>query len=431
MDGLINKKTNKKTNQQLINNISAFILAFCCMVPSFSGKTIIVLFAMFLWGASAMLGKYSRYVFNSNENYIYLGMFGWGLMTIAIILIRPQLNAGGLYTGLLTSVICIETFRNNLINRDFSIIKALAFFTVVLYVIVLVRALLIGGFNSDVYRLNKTSGLMNESIGNFGIYYLIVFTIPVGLFFSFKKNCKYRLLALALTLVSILLLFAAQYAIAFITEISLLLIWFVITKTKENKSLRLISLVFITLLIVLLVLFVDELLVSPLTSIANSLPSSSPMKERLMDVVKTLQGDVGDNNLAVDRLTRYKDSLVSFFKNPLFGSNFENLFSVVETEGKAGHNSVLEMLNQYGLVFGLPYFMLLISAFKKALNIWKNLNHSFYALLIAIIFAYFLLGLLNPIFNLFAMTWFLFNAIFVMPLVFDKKFTHGQCGEIG
>jgi hypothetical protein len=354
---------------------------------------------------------------------MYLGMVGWFGITIALMIFDPEANRGGLYTGLLTSVICIETLRNNLINKDFSAIKALAFFSIVLYIIVLGRALLIGWTNSSVYRLNKDSGVINEAVGNFGLYYLAVFTLPVGLFFSCKKRMKHRWLSFLLICVSLLLLLFAQYTIAFIVETILLLIWLVIIKTRNDTFIRTMWLTLISLFIVLLILFSDVLLVKPLMSLADSISQDSPMRERLMDIAKAIQGDTSADNLAVDRFSRYADSLKSFFKHPILGENIHRILglSTKDVASKAGHNSVLELLNQYGLLFGVPYYLLMITLFKEILPLWKKVDYGFYALLQAIIIAYFVLGLLNPIFNLFAMTWLLFNAILVSPLLFSKK----------
>ena len=217
--------TAKKSSLQSLNNIAAFVLGFCCLTPTFEFKTYLVFVAIAVWGGSAGLGLYVTTILNCKQAYTYLGMIGWILITVAMMVFCPDMNSGGLYTGLLTSVICIETMKNNLINKDYAAIKWIAFFSFVLYIIVIGRALSLGGTDSDVYRLNKASGVMNEAIGNFGIYYSVVFTVPLGLFFAFKKNIKFRLVAVALLVLSLLLLFFAQYTIAFIVEISLLLIW--------------------------------------------------------------------------------------------------------------------------------------------------------------------------------------------------------------
>ena len=63
----------------------------------------------------------------------------------------------------------------------------------------------------------------------------------------------------------------------------------------------------------------------------------------------------------------------------------------------------------------------MITQFKNLLTVWKEVNYGFYSLLTAIVVAYFILGLLNPIFNLFAMTWLLFNVLLVAPLIFSKR----------
>ncbi len=421
--GQIKLYTPKKSSLQILNNMAAFVLAFCCLTPTFVFKTYLVLIAMAVWGGSAIIGLYGPAVLKSKHVYMYLGIIGWIAITAAIIVFRPELNSGGLYTGLLTSAVCIETLRNNLINKDFYAIKWLAFFSLVLYVIVIGRALLLGGTDSNIYRLNKASGVMNETIGNFGIYYLVVFTVPFGLFFTFKKNTKYRWLAIVLTVLSALLFLFAQYTIAFIVEIALLLVWLVVAKTKNNKTMMLIWLTTIGLLIVALILFSDILLVKPLMALANSISKDSPMHERLMDIVKTLQGDISEDNLAVDRLSRYGDSLINFFKHPILGGNIYQLLglTVGNTASKAGHNSVIELFNQYGLLFGIPYYLLMITQFKNLLTVWKKVDYGFYSLLTAVVVAYFILGLLNPIFNLFAMTWLLFNVLLVAPLIFSKR----------
>lgn len=421
--GQIKLYTPKKSSLQILNNMAAFVLAFCCLTPTFVFKTYLVLIAIAVWGWSAVFGLYGTAVLNSKRTYMYFGMIGWLLITAAMMIFRPEMNAGGLYTGLLTSVICIETLRNNLISKDFSVIKRLAFFSLILYVLILGRALFLGGTDSNVYRLNKASGVMNESIGNFGLYYLVVFTLPLGLFFAFKKKIKHRWLVIALAVVSLLLLLFAQYTIAFIVEIALLLIWLVIKQTKGNRSMMLMWLILIGIFIMTLVLFSDIILIKPLEALANSISQDSPMRERLMDVVKTLQGDVSEDNLAVDRLSRYGDSWKSFFQHPILGGNIYQLLGLTngDVAGKAGHNSVIELFNQYGLLFGVPYYLLMITQFKRLLTVWKKVDYGFYSLLTAVVVAYFILGLLNPIFNLFAMTWLLFNVLLVAPLIFSKR----------
>ena len=424
--------TNKSQMQKL-NNALAFLLAFCCLTPSFSLKTSITMAIIVMWFASIIIGKYMINALNSTRVYMYLGLLGFLLITIIIIVIRPDMNSGGLYTGLLTSVICLETLRNNLINRDVSALKNVALFSIVIYVLVLARALIIGGTNTDVYRLNKSSGVMNETIGNFGIYYSAVFTFPIGMFFLINKKSKKKILSLALMGVSFVLLIFAQYTISFIVEISILLIWLILAKTKDDKRLRILLLILIAVFIIVLVMFAEELLAQPLTSLVETLPKNSPIRQRLADVIRTLRGDITEGNLAVDRLTRYRDSMVNFLKNPLLGSNVLIALGgdASYLVGKPGHNSLIEIFSQYGLIFALPYYIAMFSLLNRMLKVWKKVYRKFYVLMVSIVTGYFLLALLNPIFNLFAMTWLIFNAIILLPLVFcDKQMSQKVYDEL-
>ena len=415
----------QKTDWQVINNIAALILGACCLLPSFGGKTYVVFLAIAVWMATAFLGKYGSFVLTSSNAFMCIGMLGWMAITALIIVFKPELNEGGLYTGLLTGVICIETFRNNVINRDFSAIKLFAICSCILYIVVMARALIIGGTNSGVYRLNVNSGHVNEEIGNFGLYYSIIFTIPIALFFLFDKGSKDKWIAIALLIVSVLLLLFAQYTIAFIIEIATFLIWLAVAQGNKSgdKNAPIIWIAIIVIACLVLAIFAEDLLAKPLLNLANSLSKDSPIRERLQDIVLLIRGEVSDGNLATDRLERYRDSILGFFSHPILGTNLYSILGIdIGMEGmKAGHNSLFEIFKQYGLVFGIPYLMLLFSVFGKVLSVWKKIKPAFYNVLLAVIVAYFMLSCVNPIFNLFSMTWLFFNFIVVAPLAFNEK----------
>lgn len=415
----------QKTDWQSINNIAAFVLGACCLWPSFGGKTLVVFVAIAVWIATAFLGKYGTFVLSSNNGFMYFGMLGWMLITALMIIVNPEFNAGGLYTGLMTGVICIETIRNNLINHDFSAIKTFAFCSCILYVIVIARALLIGGSDSNVYRLNITSGFINETIGNFGLYYSVVFTIPIALFILFDKGCKNKWLAFALLGVSVVLLLFAQYTIALIIEIATFFVWLSVAQgtKRENQKSSIIWIVIIVIVCIVVAVFAEDLLAKPLLKVANSLQEDSPIKQRLQDLVLLIRGESSDGNLAADRLERYRDSIMGFFSHPIFGGNIYSILGI-ELGGeitKAGHNSIFEMFRLYGLIFAIPYFMLIFSILKKILAVWKKIKIEFYSILLAVVVAYFMLSCLNPIFNLFSMSWLFFNFILVAPLAFNEK----------
>lgn len=215
--------------------------------------------------------------------------------------------------------------------------------------------------------------LAKENVANYYFVYAIPIII-VAITTVFRKlNIILKILAIAAILILMNFLLKAQYTLALlIVVIGIILQLFFSIKNVLFKMLF----VFVTVLSIFflpsLLLFISENIESEQVSL------------RLYELYVFLSsGDASGYNLN-GRLILYEKSIIAFFRSPIWGNRYL---------GFDGHATFLSVLSDMGLLGGIPFFYLVISAYNKAKNfLGENAKRLFYAF-----FCWLLMGLTNPI----------------------------------
>lgn len=401
------------------------LIALCTIGPSFRGKKILYALGILLWLALAAEGTFLQHILKGNGAKWILGMVPWVIMTVLVIVILPGLNSSSMYTSLLFSFISLIIVYKYIVDNDTGTLQFIARISLILYLVFLARAMIIAGNDSSIYRLNKASGIDNEKVGTFGIYYVAPLIMPIGFFYTVNYKGYRRIIGLIMCAITALLMVWAQYSIAFMLEFLIIAMYLCAGKSGR---LRKISLLILLVLFFLFILNFDALVIKPLTTLMEDIPRTSPVKERLGDVIELFKGETKGDNMAVGRIERYLDSIRSFVKHPITGSLLLILFGFDVSGGKAGHNSMFELLNQYGIM-AIPLYCFVYVFFKSAVRAWREIGHPYVRTIKIVGIAAVVLSCLNPIANLFGLVWMMFAFVPFAPLLFCTDEERTRFGE--
>lgn len=241
--------------------------------------------------------------------------------------------------------------------------------------------------------------LAKENVANYYFVYAIPIII-VAITTVFRKlNIILKILAIAAILILMNFLLKAQYTLALlITVIGIIIQLYCSIKNQIFK----IIFVFITILTMFflpyLLLFFSETV------------ESTQISLRLYELyVFFSSGDTSGYNLN-GRLTLYEKSIIAFLKSPIWGNRYLDF---------NGHATFLVELAETGLLGGIPFFYLVISAYNKAKGLLgENAKRIFYAF-----FCWVCMGLTNPIHSSLPVA---FAMWFIAPLAIEVFYNKGD-----
>jgi hypothetical protein len=221
--------------------------------------------------------------------------------------------------------------------------------------------------------------------------------------YSYKKTGekKLKILSGLNIILAVLFIATAQYFIA----ILLVLIQFIFRYLKNNTFSK--RVVFIMLFILLAAFFFIN--INFFDRLTYSWVEFSSLRYKQQDIFNLLNGAEGENNTVGGRTSRYKRSLILFFKNPITGTfSFDNI-------GK--HSNFLDQFAQYGIIIGLILFSLITKLPRYILKKTKDTELKLYTLIFLITLI--ILGMFNNYGASMGAAFILLSCI----EIYEKKYT--------
>jgi hypothetical protein len=307
-----------------------------------------------------------------------------------------------LYIFLGCILISIIFYRKHLSTK-----RQIVYIILVLNLLALVSSLYILKDNSGAARLLAKSSdeaidLSNSGLGGYGLVYANVLMLPLFIY-SYKKTGekKLKILSGLNIILAVLFIAMAQYFIA----ILLVLIQFIFRYLKNNTFSK--RIVFIMLFILLAAFFFIN--INYFDRLTYSWVEFNSLRYKQQDIFNLLNGAEGENNTVGGRASRYKRSLILFFKNPITGTfSFDDI-------GK--HSNFLDQFAQYGIIIGLIFFSLITKLPRYILKKTKDTELKSYTLIFLITLI--LLGMFNNYGASMGAAFILLSCI----EIYEKKYT--------
>jgi hypothetical protein len=307
-----------------------------------------------------------------------------------------------LYIFLGCILISIVFYRKHLSTK-----RQIVYIILVFNLLALVSSLYILKDNSGAARLLAKSSdeaidLSNSGLGGYGLVYANVLMLPLFIY-SYKKTGekKLKILSGLNIILAVLFIATAQYFIA----ILLVLIQFIFRYLKNNTFSK--RVVFIMLFILLAAFFFIN--INFFDRLTYSWVEFSSLRYKQQDIFNLLNGAEGENNTVGGRTSRYKRSLILFFKNPITGTfSFDNI-------GK--HSNFLDQFAQYGIIIGLILFSLITKLPRYILKKTKDTELKLYTLIFLITLI--ILGMFNNYGASMGAAFILLSCI----EIYEKKYT--------
>lgn len=241
-------------------------------------------------------------------------------------------------------------------------------------------------FDGNPIRMNlfKKTGAMG-----YGYAQAIVILLPVLIYYIKKKSYDFfRKSHLILILVlSVLLIIRAN---VFANLIVASIVSFLALVSSKN---RIISIVFITILVVILLLIPLDSYINALNFSKEFFETDSFIYQKLHDISQFLTGSNPEDKItgAGNRASRYPMLLEALMEAPFFGAA-SNEFTSYRAEG--GHLYFMNRLAQWGVPFFLIFIFLLYNIYKRISNLFSP-EFKYYYILSTIAFIF--LGLMKNI----------------------------------
>lgn len=270
----------------------------------------------------------------------------------------------------LPAVFLYRTVKKANVNQK----KLMLAFTFALIIFVIIQTLQELAINPDAIRQwSMFEELDDDNIGN----YYFVYSIPillVAISVCLPNFNKIQVVAAVLSMVFLFyFLLKAQYTLALIiTVIGLLVQLFVSLKSDFSKAM------------LLLAATVGAFFVPNVLEFAYTSVKSEQVSIRLKELYDFFtSGSTGGYNLN-GRLTLYGKSALAFLKSPIIGNRHLDF---------DGHATCLTVLADTGIIGGIPFYYLLISAWKKTKLILNQEGKRYFPVYMCLL----LMGFTNPI----------------------------------
>ena len=301
-------------------------------------------------------GLYIAFVGVKEKNWL---IYSW----IIYLLIESVIKNSQFPMKVLMTIFCLQMFWYYF--DKIKILKRQLCFVAVYLLVILGNSVLKLIENPLISR--ELAGASFEHAGVFmagyTIVYSCVFLIPFLYFIVFAKNDlknSERILTLTVFVMGSILLVMAQYSIALILSLGLLIIQhFLFAK----KSVRL-----NTMLIVLLIVLFSVLIIIPLieNSLSNTIGNKFEFLNSRYNQLKSYLFDRDHNSDVLGiRPTLYRNSFDTFKENPIWGVGR----NVQDKDIVGEHSEILDLLARHGLLGALFYFL---SFGRNASRIVKN-----------------------------------------------------------
>lgn len=347
------------------------------------------------------------FFFSSFLPLLFFGTLRYGEMGSKAVLINFPLFFVGLFI--------IQYYMHY--KKDLAKVKVLGLMAILMYTFGSMQTII--GLNKYPMASRELAGtvwndsiLINlyskEGIGAFGFIYAVCFTVISTTYLITQSKNKVGIIIKAIVfgefVICTLMIIKASYATAVIFLFLGVLLMFV----SKRKTMLIIG----TISIVLLLLFVpsDEQ-ASFFFMIAGWFKGNSTLYLRFNDLgINILEGT--SSGKTAYRISLYKDSMVAFLRNPLFGiyGPFGDPSLSV-----GGHSGWLDFLAFYGLFSAIPLIGVFVTNIKKQIKVFENSEYLPAFIITTTLFIAF--GVINPFIHVFELGFAYFAVIPIIPYI--------------
>lgn len=355
-----------KLDNYIIMDVLLLVLFLELVFPpitQFANSSVIMLGCTFLWVAFSFLTDRKFYL-NSNIHRFYL-FFLYALMIILPYLLGYPV-IGNRYSSMAIVIfgnVIYEFYKEHgKIENLKRILFVVALFALITLGITYINLLI----NPYISRSIKSEGEYSASLAARGIggyqfiYFVSAAAIPV-LFVVLKAKKKvYRIISLALYILSVLLIVKSNYLTALLLTIGCSVILLIAHLWSGKKAIHKFLLCVFGIVCIVCLINIDAIL----RSIASFLP------ERISRVLIT--DDAGAiesivDEFFADRFPTIKESIDAFFAHPLLGliGSGGIGFSENYLTGFGQHSYVFDTFALYGFVIGIINIFAILKPFKR------------------------------------------------------------------
>ena len=196
--------------------------------------------------------------------------------------------------------------------------------------------------------------LQKYGLTNYIIPHAVPILIPSFILGAKITNGLHKVLYYFLAVICIVLTYVSGAATPFLLAICITIFAFIIKKGKVAISLRYL----IILGLFVLLVTNENIIVSFLSGIDNTLGNEGVIHERVVMVQNSILSDQSEGDLAI-RQEKYTNSWYAFSSNIILGGNSQSV---------GGHAFLLDILGKYGLFGFIPFAIFLFTQIKYVYN---------------------------------------------------------------
>lgn len=232
--------------------------------------------------------------------------------------------------------------------------------------------------------------------GGYTLVYGIILLPPLFIYllknqiFNIKNKTKPILISIAI----LFFIIKAGFATAFLLSGGATLITMVLSSKK-----RIINKIIIILLVLCFIFMVSNPFLLNLTiqMISELLPENSIISVRLNEIIPAIYGRANESSFLM-RIHGLEKSINAIAENPIFGVGYKVGFDYTSISNYASlHTEWIDILAQYGIVFGGLLLLFIGFSFRDLLKLFSNTEMEL--LIRILIMTVIILGFLNPIFT--------------------------------
>ena len=248
--------------------------------------------------------------------------------------------------------------------------------TLAFALILISQAMTIAKLHENVLHSMNTETLEAADTKFIGFLYVYSFTFVIltSIMIYARSNSKMiKMLLIALTIYCGYFLLTAQFALSIVTTfISLLYLFYTITRNKETR------------LLVTFVIIITFFILPVIVDFLIGFVGLGLLQERLTEIYNSLTGNVDNESDLYVRLDLYWRCVLAFLKSPLWGNR---------TLDFNGHSTFLSAFADLGLLGGPLLVMMFVYSYRFMKSSLGNNMIYYKPLMVQIV----LMGLTNPI----------------------------------
>lgn len=379
------------TARTLTERLGAAAAAGLCLwytLPVISGLNFLFPILALLWLICA--GNLLKWLVAPPRPLRILLFIPWLITTLLNLLLSGNPYFSGWSNGVMLSLFTVIFVDYYIFCGRFTLLRRLCGLSLASY---LAGALWAAVFATrDVVDVKMAMQVGGDGLfsANFGTYYAAVFVLGAGVWLLFSGRGWMRLMGAAAAGICALLLLRAQFTISILLALLLLLLMGLYFLLRRPALFWLLA-VSLFLCALLLMPELGTLLIRVSAGIDSPL-----VAERVLDLGLYLRGS-GESVHAATRMGLYEGDLQTFLRYPLTGSILAKLAGLSHQTILGGHNSLLRLLAEYGVLFSTGFLVFAFGPVVHAARLAGSPSHR--RLWEPVATVYLILCCVNPTFN--------------------------------